>query len=190
MWSWGSIWIIALIMNSWVDLKTHWYVHCQSVTYSVFNYRDQGETIKINWNEPWLCKKCLNTQSQCCFVSSRQERGGSCCLGFHFHKHPTTHPLSLSSSLFVLQLNALNFLVHWIVDSTVCVDAKIMTAACFSCYRKRGKCLLEMRDCLDFPVWALGGGWVVAGGGVKSNKLVRSELRGRNLKGACNESKR
>ena len=126
--------------------------------YPVFNYRDQGETIKINWNEPWLCKKCFNTQSQCCFVSSRQERGGSCCLGFHFHKHPTTHPLSLSSSLFALQLNTLNFLVHWIVDSTVCVDAKIMTAACFSCYRKRGKCLLEMRDCLDFPVWALGGG--------------------------------
>ena len=33
-----------------------------------------------------------------------------------------------------------------------------MTAACFSCYRKRGKCLPEMRDCLDFPVWTPGGG--------------------------------
>ena len=30
----------------------------------------------------------------------------------------------------------------------------------------------------------------MAGGGVKSNKLVRSELRGQNLKGVCNESKR
>ena len=56
--------------------------------------------------EPW---KSLTTQSQCCFVSSRQERGGSWVLPWLPLPLPSTHPLSLSTSQFALPPNTFTF---------------------------------------------------------------------------------